>query len=1161
MTVTECLTKINELTAQNLQILKTINSSFYTQKSHLVADIAGERFTIPSFLSLENKVNHLQDSFNSLVKSAQTGGAWYNIDGNSKEIQVLNYQSAPCPLNVQSPKGFDVEEPSFFKDMLTPSPYINIDLSDVPDDISQVNVKKITPYDSQLVSSLKAAVKNGKVSYIDIHSIIEAGDPGTGRVYIKGSDYSEYDSLMVLPVRTMTCSGEFVIEEIVSDTIDEDLQNIIELKLRGDLKYLLADGVTKKLLNIDDELTTWDGSAKVVVENVNLATNVVKVRVKSGEYLNLLADNTPGATSDYSVLRFWKASDFNKDKYVHIPLEEDGEVYICVAPVNSRMNTQSRWSECIYIDKNNLRMLPGDPSQPNLSDYYAQNVTNIGDVLMELANIAYKPITGLSQEDFRAMTAADESAWPSAEEPLATIGVYQINKHLNDSDTIKNIRSLYAQKKQYQTDLLEVNNKITSINNSLASVSFDDMSGTRSMYNAQLAELKAQQSEITSSISKLVDSISQSVNNAQVPIEGAKFRIRGYLNVENMISPVKDSTGTIIHWPRGKNISIDDVLGIEVKYRYKNPEVPQANVQVINEFLFTEWNIYAPPIRTRHMSYKDGRYTLSFEDTEGGKIDYSANTNKYNQIDIPINQGESVEMQFRLVYGYGYPYTKTTSEWSPIYTQVFPDELVEDVQVKTIIEENNNDIETNRFSNILSDKGVTKHVDDGYMDQDVQYYHHADTIASGFMTDDRRVIPLGDALLGLRSQLQELQADINGTYAESLEVSVTINGVTNVLQPDIENIVHLAAYTTIQAGPSPTGSYSKASESAPVIGAGLLSIKNVSGRPVKLFSMFPGDPNKLLATFAVKNGVIDTSKLEPIRSVKRTGYNLPSVFDVNDPANETGSISLNGVQCSLIYRPNDLGLSAAQTGTDAHYYIGTPPGGSSDLKPVYEIPGIEGLFLTTDPNSGQNQDTRTDNVKTIPFNLATQPYIVLNEQGGLYHLQTPNQVAYFTNSNIISGQPYDNVIPRPSGASGPTNINAANGQTMVTALGDSGSMTAPACMVLPILNSEQDILVSHDSTNPCKVVNAGDFISFPLRIQYKLDTGTVQVNKAGGGTAALPCDTASWTLGLAVRNSLFKDPVFYQVKFIAKYASSVEDQVSAAKAMVDQGSKYNVVVR
>ena len=58
--VADYLAKIETLTNTNLQILQTLNDSFFTKKNHLFAEIDDATYVIPSFISIENKLNVLE---------------------------------------------------------------------------------------------------------------------------------------------------------------------------------------------------------------------------------------------------------------------------------------------------------------------------------------------------------------------------------------------------------------------------------------------------------------------------------------------------------------------------------------------------------------------------------------------------------------------------------------------------------------------------------------------------------------------------------------------------------------------------------------------------------------------------------------------------------------------------------------------------------------------------------------------------------------------------------------------------------------------------------------------------------------------------------------------------------------------------------------------
>ena len=125
--VVDYLSRIESLTKTNLQIMKTINDSFFTKKSHLYAEIDDTTFVIPSFISLENKINMLQENFENLVKSPETSEAYFNFDGNTRSIEVRKYNYAPDSLELNPIESYSVESNDIFKDFMTPVPYVNFD--------------------------------------------------------------------------------------------------------------------------------------------------------------------------------------------------------------------------------------------------------------------------------------------------------------------------------------------------------------------------------------------------------------------------------------------------------------------------------------------------------------------------------------------------------------------------------------------------------------------------------------------------------------------------------------------------------------------------------------------------------------------------------------------------------------------------------------------------------------------------------------------------------------------------------------------------------------------------------------------------------------------------------------------------------------------------
>lgn len=822
--ITEHLIKLQELTQTNLDILKTINDSFFTKQNHLSVNVGDNKYAIPSFISLENKVNALAANFENLVNSPKNGEAFFTFNGDTRAIEVRSYESTPQSLVLTPVKKFNTEQNDIFKDFVTPVPYIQFNLSTLPNDITEVNVKKIIPIHSNLVEIFKEGITDPSTpskqyNYSDLFKILD--------IYTQDEDYIEYDTRMTLPIRSNIGHATYVVESIISDEIDENLDNYITFKIRTDLnspdisnslRYKLFNETIDRPLKVGDRLTSYDGNTMLEITEIRVNTSTLVVKVLHGEYVNLVPSGNTNYSglSDLNKLRFFSPIDFDEDKYVKIPLEEDKLIFIAVAPLNSRMNVQSSWGTGLMVNTYELK----DDNNIRFEDHYKNNVRNIGDVLFEITSMMSNTLTKYTKAEFDEFTGFVPTI------NTDNLQVIHINKHLNDTKTIQNIRSLHSQKNNYKNQLETIDTSIKEVNASLSSVSYDDVTGVRDTYMEKLNDLNTQRNNISDVLAKIMNDIATAANDSETPIEAAKYRIRGFY----------DCSG------------IEHVKGIRVQYRYKNAEQVQGTaVSISNNFIFSDWNLMSNFDKVRTAEY-DSTYKFN---TEAGND--NVNEPSFNQIDIPISQGESVDIRLKVVYDYGYPFVEVTSAWSPVVNIKFPNEFLKDVHVLDIISENNSDIETNRFSNIIKKEGIPEHINDKITDQDVIYYHKPENISSGFTTPERRIIPLKDKLMELDSSIIALKDEIIGANSEDLVVSV-YHGNTNVeMCPYQKSYIQMESYDSFNNDEDIEnkweGIYTKDGKLITTVLN--ISLYNNSDHVVKLFSMFPG--NRETPIYNLKN--------------------------------------------------------------------------------------------------------------------------------------------------------------------------------------------------------------------------------------------------------------------------------------------------------------------
>ena len=827
-TVTDYLIKLQDLTQQNLDILKAINESFLTNKAHLSTTISGVTYSMPSFLALENKINLLREDFDNLVNAPKTGEAYFTFDGNSRAIEVRGYTHTPSSLILPTRDEFGVKTNNIFKDFLNPTLYLHFDLSSIPNDITTVNVKKVIPVAQALKERFALETgENATVQYMwgDLYKILS--------LYSKDVDYIEYDTTMNLPIRKNIGSGTYVIEKVVDDVIDENLDEYVTIKFRTDvenatknLSYKTFDETIDRYLNIGDQLVTYDDSAKMEITEIQNNTNTVTVKILFGDYLNLVESNVEDTQlddiEDLCKLKFFSPVDFDNDKYVQVPLEEDQYVFIAIAPLNNRMNVQSPWGSGLLVNTYKLTNSDG----VDFKTYYNNNINNIGDVLNDITSMMSESLTKYNKDEFDSMVNYKPTINTN------NLSVIQINSHLNDSDTIKNIRALYSQKKQIKLQLNEVQTQITDINSKLNQISFEDTSNLRSVYTTQLSEYNQTKNDLNTSLNKILDQIAINANNSDIPIENAKYHIRGFFDCTN------DIDGNEYKYP---------IRGIQVQYRYKNVHNTTGKAMTINEkYIFSDWNVMSGFNNVKVASNDGSGYKFNFKPLNDDK-----NEPSFNQIDIPISQGETVDLRLKIIYDYGFPFVEVASGWSDIVNISFPSEYLKDVQILDILKENNDDIETYRFENIISEKGITKHIDDEIIDQDITYFHNPSHIASGFYTNERRIIPLKDKLEELSNQIILLRDEINESSSSSLDVYAVVGDSRQLILPFQSNYVYPKSYKNVTEN-YPVSGYKKtvikpASGDNPAeysIETYLnIILSNTSSHVVKLYPIFPGPNN------------------------------------------------------------------------------------------------------------------------------------------------------------------------------------------------------------------------------------------------------------------------------------------------------------------------------
>lgn len=803
--MTEYLYQLQDIAEQNLSILKALNESFYTKSEHISAMIGSgndkQLFAIPSFLCLEDKINQLQANFENLVNAPRTGEAAFTFDGSTQLIQVKGFSNAPQTIDLNDLiTTFNVDKNDVLKDFVTPNPYLKISLANLSNDINTINIKKIVIKNSvlkQAIFQTSTEEATQSVSYADIRAKLDT--------YEEDKDYVEYDTIQRLPIRNAVGTGEYTIESIVEDKLDDDFKETYIITISEQPTYMTESNTIEKYLQIGDTLTNYTDSVLLTITDINYATRTITAQVKSGMYVSLTSYEENSA-EEFSKLKFCSSVDYDKNKYAKITLEEDDNCIIFIAPINN-LNIQSDFSYGLAIDTSRLTCVV-DGIAYNYLDYYNQFVNNIGDTLLGLTTMINNTLNNVSAENFNKIT----SLVPTIDEE--TLKVININEHLNDSAKIDNIRSLYSKKKGYQQTLDTIQQQIDDINNILSTNSFEDVNQNRQIYESQLQTLQAQKIETNEYIKSLVNEISINANDASIPLEGAKYRIRGYFDYKKFLED--------------NGVDFTTIVKLHVQYRYKNQDSTVGGLKAIDDkFVFSEWNEMNIPGLIKNPSFgADNQYHFNYP-----ADNMKENEISFNQIDIPITQGEKVEIRIKAVYDLGYPFIECVSKWSNLLEVKFPEEFEKNIEILDIIEENNNEVKKNQLNNILEKNGTISHVSDTLIDQDITFLHKPQSIASGFWTPERRVVPLYDKLQELNNLILKLNDEVFGVNQDQPVIRLTCDNSIMTINPNTKNTFLVTPYAEAE----------KDSDSNIATKRIHMEILNPTNHTIKLYSLFPGN--------------------------------------------------------------------------------------------------------------------------------------------------------------------------------------------------------------------------------------------------------------------------------------------------------------------------------
>lgn len=724
----ENLKKLTESSADIIAIASGINEAMAGNDAEVNIS---EDMSLPSFSNIVKRVERAE---NTISKFTQGKGVVETDDGTYRKIKVTNVSRPPEAISTLAFSNvFSIDPNWFFESLQYPRCTVSIDLTDkIDEDSDRVYVTRIIldRSNTDILDYYNNNIANKPIGYAALITMLEKD----------GITYKEDKDEIKLPLTYEKYYGEF---------------RIVNTKLIQDNK-----GVSRLWYFLDTLSYSEVNDAGIAVSTGNILSVNDKVRFNNSLYSVLEVDQSQNCVrlgydigyetlGNGDILEFYNAPFSSKVVNIGIGINEIDIVY--VKGINEEYNLIAKdWSNPISFITNDL-VFDGN-ANITFEEYYSKNVADFGKSW----------IAQIKEGQIHAYNGSTPRA------PVINVDdlqVVQINTQLDatlDKETYNKLTSEIAQTK---SNISAVRTTIATNKDLLIQSSDEDVrKNIQNIINSDTETLNS----LTTQYNSLVEELNTLLNETGVINYSPKYHIRGFFAIPE---PVNEQ----------------QVIGFDIMYRYLHTDETGIKLNtyeytdsndIVQTGVFTDWNIVESSLLEKVFDVENDRFIWKNESSaDGSKINI-------NQIDIPIRNGEKVEIKVRSISEAGYPSNPLKSSWSQSVIISFPDNLTSDDTVTTILDSVKSDMTAVVLQETMSAAGVYTHLADG----NSTYKHTAKNISyTDSSTDENSVTTLTEMSLQDKvDALSKLIVDARKSFdTEVKTLKETVNNSIN----DIKAII------------------------------------------------------------------------------------------------------------------------------------------------------------------------------------------------------------------------------------------------------------------------------------------------------------------------------------------------------------------------------------
>jgi hypothetical protein len=742
-----------------------------------------------------------------MKRMASIGGYTFIRDGQSfKRVMTSDLNIEPQPIgSIGQVTTFTPVNNHFFESLMNPILSVTVDLTNKID----ANVNKILSRryivrfekntDGTLTEKGLRSFNSFNITFlnkteINISDYLAWYNNPTNNGLVVDTVQPYDEQIYDLKLKTLNYHGFFSVIKVELD----DINNKMWYHLNN-LKYYGDDGSINSL-TIGSELLVnkLNAGTRYRVIEVNNDSSNTKVRLENVEGYDPVVVGT-------DVLKYY--SDVSANKSVQINVGFDEYIVLFIKPINTDDNILGNlWSKGISFYTNDL--LLDINNNINLSNYYVQAVYDYGTLLRDMISKKIPTIYGTTPN---AVTLTSEN-----------FKVVQINKHLTDDKDQDTLKKLHSEKTSTKTKISQLNTALTQKTSKLNAGGLTTVE--KQSYLNEINKLKVDLDVNTKNLSSSLAQINE-VNVGQANTVSPKYRVRGFWRFPEPILTNKTNPQHVVQFrvqyryssksgnsnnvqtfeyvptvqtsttstagittttvvsnnntsaSRGASIAANTVnlnnnsstndktstqyvnVGKTVPIESTVVSTTTENPATLPKYAnFSNWTEFLTDVRKRYWDENSKQWYWKIEDVE------NADTPNINQLDIPIQANERVEIRIKAISEVGWPESLLESDWSNVLAVDFPDDL-KDVLADNqfILQEAAQDQTLVQMENTLTSKGFNKHIDDSiYVNQD--YFAHMDkSIQVSIKGDQSNSMNLYQYLTYLTDKITKLEQIISGT--------------------------------------------------------------------------------------------------------------------------------------------------------------------------------------------------------------------------------------------------------------------------------------------------------------------------------------------------------------------------------------------------------------